>query len=67
MKASVDEGWDEDVLVWNATVARIPAPAAQQDPPGDAAAVEGGGAEPGSRSERQSNTRKDWRRTGVCK
>jgi hypothetical protein len=23
-----DEGWDETVLVWNATVARIPAPAA---------------------------------------
>jgi hypothetical protein len=22
-----DEGWDETVLVWNATVARIPAPA----------------------------------------
>jgi hypothetical protein len=21
-----DEGWDESVLVWNATVARIPAP-----------------------------------------
>jgi hypothetical protein len=35
MKASADEtqkegrdqGWDETVLVWNATVARIPAPA----------------------------------------
>lgn len=41
MKASVDdtppekgqdEGWDEEVLVWNATVARIPAPAVQHDP-----------------------------------
>ena len=26
-----DEGWDEEVLVWNAKVARIPAPAVQQD------------------------------------
>jgi hypothetical protein len=26
-KAGPDQGWDETVLVWNATVARIPAPA----------------------------------------
>jgi len=26
-----DEGWDETVLVWNATVARIRAPAVQPD------------------------------------
>jgi hypothetical protein len=26
-KEGRDEGWDETVLVWNATVARIPAPA----------------------------------------
>jgi len=26
-----DAGWDESVLVWNATVARIPAPAVQPD------------------------------------
>jgi hypothetical protein len=30
-----DEGWDETVLVWNASVARIPAPAVQ---PGSAPA-----------------------------
>jgi hypothetical protein len=29
--AERDDGWDEEVLVWNATVARIPAPAVQQD------------------------------------
>lgn len=42
MKASVDDnppegqddGWDEEVLVWNATVARIPAPAVHADPAG---------------------------------
>ncbi len=42
-----DEGWDETVLVWNATVARIPAPAAT--PPGpdeDVAAIEGRSAKP---------------------
>jgi hypothetical protein len=33
-----EEGWDEAVLVWNATVARVPAPAA----------VEGDDAEPES-------------------
>jgi hypothetical protein len=27
-KEGRDEGWDETVLVWNATVARIPAPGA---------------------------------------
>ena len=47
-----DEGWDEEVLVWNATVVRIPAPAVQQNTARDAAAVEGGGAERESRSER---------------
>jgi hypothetical protein len=26
-----DEGWDESVLVWNATVATIPAPHASPD------------------------------------
>ena len=26
-KKGPDQGWDETVLVWNATVARIPAPA----------------------------------------
>jgi hypothetical protein len=36
-----EEGWDETVLVWNATVARVPEPAA----------VEGGDAEPESPGE----------------
>ena len=30
-----DEGWDETVLVWNATVAKIRAPAAGQDSDAD--------------------------------
>ena len=33
--AERDDGWDEEVLVWNATVARIPAPAVQQNPAGE--------------------------------
>jgi len=41
-----DEGWDETVLVWNATVARIPAPAVQPDSARDAAGAEGGEATP---------------------
>ncbi|MGH3091574.1 MAG: hypothetical protein ACRDOP_17450 [Gaiellaceae bacterium] len=54
MKASADdappgegreEGWDETVLVWNATVARIPTPAVlQPDSAREAAGVEGGDA-----------------------
>jgi hypothetical protein len=39
-----DEGWDETVLVWNATVARIPAPAVQPDAAQDVTGVEGGNA-----------------------
>jgi hypothetical protein len=27
-----DEGWDETVLVWNATVAKIPVPPIRPDP-----------------------------------
>ena len=32
-----DEGWDDAVLVWNATVARIPPPTARPDPARDPA------------------------------
>ena len=39
-----DDGWDETVLVWNATVARIPAPAVQPDAAQDVAGVDGGNA-----------------------
>jgi hypothetical protein len=41
-----DEGWDETVFVWNATVARIPAPATEPDSADDVAGVEGGNAPP---------------------
>jgi hypothetical protein len=46
-----EEGW-ESVLVWNATVARIPAPAAEPDSAERVAGVEGGDATPiaGTRS-----------------
>ncbi len=30
-----DDGWDEAVVVWNATMARIPAPPADRDSPQD--------------------------------
>jgi hypothetical protein len=40
------EDWDEDVLVWNATVARIPPPAVRPDSAGDAAGAAGGQAMP---------------------
>ncbi len=30
-----DDGWDETVLVWNATVARIPAPVVTRESPGE--------------------------------
>jgi hypothetical protein len=33
-----DQGWDETVLVWNATVVRIPAPAARPGAADEAAA-----------------------------
>ncbi|MGH3006799.1 MAG: hypothetical protein ACRDOS_13070 [Gaiellaceae bacterium] len=45
-----DEGWDETVLVWNATVARIPAPAVQPGSAQDVAGVEGGNATPNRRA-----------------
>jgi hypothetical protein len=41
-KEGRDEGWDETVLVWNATVARIRAPAIQPDPSRDIAGFEAG-------------------------
>ena len=37
-----DEAWDETVLVWNATVARIRAPGVQPDSARDVADGEGG-------------------------
>ncbi len=45
-----DEGWDETVLVWNATVARIPAPAVQPASAQEVAGVEGGNATPNRRA-----------------
>lgn len=45
-----DEGWDETVIVWNGTVARIPPPAVQPDSAQDAAGVEGGNATPNRRA-----------------
>ena len=41
-----DEGWDETVLVWNGTVARIPAPAAEHDSAQEVAGSEDGDATP---------------------
>jgi hypothetical protein len=46
-----DEGWDETVLVWNGTVARIPATAVQPDSAHDVAGgAEGGNATPNRRA-----------------
>jgi hypothetical protein len=48
-----DEGWDETVLVWNATVARIPAPGAPRDrggAEGEASERDGPAQEPARRS-----------------
>jgi hypothetical protein len=45
---SDEEGWDEAVLVWNATVARIPAPGARPEAAEDDAQVEDGNAAAGS-------------------
>lgn len=45
-----EEGWDETVLVWNATVARIPARAVQPDVAQDGADLERGDATPNRRA-----------------
>jgi hypothetical protein len=50
MKRGADDfpngkGWDESVLVWNATVARIQAPTVQPDAAEDAAETERGAPE----------------------
>lgn len=52
-----DDGWDETVLVWNATVARIRAPAVEPNSVEDVAGVEGGNATPNRRAkvERQAD------------
>jgi hypothetical protein len=47
-----DQGWDKTVLVWNATVARIPAPAVQPDAAQDITSVEDGGCSAESPRER---------------
>jgi hypothetical protein len=54
MKTRADDapqgkGWDESVLVWNATVARIPAPAVQPAAAEDVAEAEDGNATPNLR------------------
>jgi hypothetical protein len=55
VKASADDappgkasghGWHENVLVWNATVARIPSPAIQPDAAQELSGVERGSAAP---------------------
>jgi hypothetical protein len=43
-----EEGWDESVLVWNATVARIPAPADPADGREEDAEAENGRQRPAS-------------------
>lgn len=35
----VDDGWDERLIVWNATVARVPAPGTKPESTEDAAAA----------------------------
>ena len=53
-----DERWDETVLVWNGTVATIPASGVQLDSAEDVADVEGGNATPNRRARGGASSRR---------